>query len=144
VGRADDARRREVELPFLLWTAALATFVPSNSYDYNLVFLPLAVLAVWDGRDGWLVQLALLFGALVLQPFRLPLSGNVVLPLKLLVLLAVGRALVNRCVVTLPGETRAHLANADRGLAERGAPDAGRDEGAPGAVAAGREAGPSE
>jgi Glycosyltransferase family 87 len=143
VGRAGDARRREVELPFLLWTAALATFVPSNSYDYNLVFLPLAVLAVWDARDGWLAQLALFFGALVLQPFRLPLSGNVVLPLKLLVLLAVGRALVSRCVATLPGETRAHLINPDRALAERGAPDARRDEGAPGAAAAGRGAGPS-
>jgi hypothetical protein len=39
---------------------ALATFWMPQSYDYNLIFLPLLMVAVWDQREPLWVQLLLL------------------------------------------------------------------------------------
>ena len=41
---------------FLLLTSA-ATFIPPGTNDYNLIFLPVAVLAVWSLSDPWPINL---------------------------------------------------------------------------------------
>jgi len=88
--------RDRLALPFLFWVVALATFVPPVSNDYNLTPLLLAVLAIWSRDDRWSVHLA--FAALVLwwQPFALPLSGRVVMFIKLAGLIAVAVSLASR------------------------------------------------
>src|SRR5262249_39267841 len=47
--------------PYLAWLTAAATFLPPVSNDYNLVFLPLAALALWDRRDPALVHVLMGF-----------------------------------------------------------------------------------
>jgi hypothetical protein len=61
--------RLRLALPYLLWIAALATFWMPVSYDYNLIYLPLAVLAVCDRRDPLIVTVALFGTVLWWQPF---------------------------------------------------------------------------
>ena len=89
-------RRETVVYPYLLWIVALATFVPPVSNDYNLVFLPLAVLAAWDRRDPLLVQVALALLLIWWQPIGMSISGNAFLVIKLLGLGAVAVCLVER------------------------------------------------
>jgi hypothetical protein len=89
-------RREAVAYPYLLWIIALATFVPPVSNDYNLVFLPLAVLAVWDRHDPLLVQVALALLLIWWQPIGMSISGNAFLVIKLLGLGAVAVCLVER------------------------------------------------
>lgn len=82
--------------PYFLWLCALATFLPQISNDYNLVFFPLAVLAVWDRRDP--VPVHMIMGLLLLwwQPVALPIGDKLLLVIRLLGLIAVGMCLVNR------------------------------------------------
>jgi len=89
-------RRDRLAYPFLLWLLATATFVPEHSIDYNLFYLPLAALALWDRRDPPIVHL--LMGWLILwwQPFRLPMDGRLLFLFKLAGLLATGVILRNR------------------------------------------------
>ncbi len=82
--------------PLVLWTVSAASFVPLIANDYSLAFLPLAGVAVWSRRDGWLVHGALLLSAVWWQPFSLPLGGWVLLPLKVLAVVAVGASLLAR------------------------------------------------
>jgi hypothetical protein len=42
------------------------------SYDYNLIYLPLAALAVCDRRDPFIVAVALVGMLVWWQPFRVP------------------------------------------------------------------------
>ena len=84
---------RPALLPVLLWTLAAATFVPKVSNDYNLVFLPMAMLAVWDRRDPFPVQAGLVLACLVLQPVAFPLSHTVIFGFKIL-----GLILTSYCV----------------------------------------------
>jgi hypothetical protein len=64
--------RASLAYPYLLWLAALATFGLPVSYDYNLIFLPLAALAVCDRRDPPIVAAALIGMLAWWQPFRVP------------------------------------------------------------------------
>jgi hypothetical protein len=91
-------RPAELLLPFLLWLAAAATFVPAIANDYNLVFLPLAALAVWDKRDP--VWVHVLMGLLLLwwQPLLLPIDARFLFVCKLLGLAAVGVSLTRRAL----------------------------------------------
>jgi Glycosyltransferase family 87 len=82
--------------PYLLWLTSAATFAMPSSNDYNLATLPIATLAVWDRRDRLSVHLPILFSILWSQPFWLPLSGEIVLGLKLGALYAVGASLASR------------------------------------------------
>ncbi len=52
-------QRERLVFPYLLWLAAAATFMPKTANDYNFFFLPLAVLAVCDRRDGVVVHMLL-------------------------------------------------------------------------------------
>jgi hypothetical protein len=82
--------------PYLLWLTAGATFLPAISNDYNLVFLPLAALAVWDPRDALPVHAVL--GCLFVwwQPLQLPVEPYLFLLLKLAGFAAVGFSLAGR------------------------------------------------
>ena len=94
-----DASRARLAYPYLLWLVAIATFLMPVSYDYNLFYLPLAALAVWDRRDPWVLS-AITFAATFVwwQPFRLPgfVNAEVYMGLKLISLACVGMHLVRR------------------------------------------------
>lgn len=94
VYRCPDPRR--ILLPYLLWTAAAATFVPKVANDYNLFFLLLAALAVWDRRDPVPVHIVLGSMFLWAQPIQFVLSPGVALGLKVAALFGVAAALLNR------------------------------------------------
>jgi Glycosyltransferase family 87 len=85
-----------VVLPLLLWIMTAATFVPSVSNDYNLVWLPLAMLAAWDKRDPVFVHVGLGFACLYLQPIAFHISTSVLFGFKLAALVLVAQCVVNR------------------------------------------------
>src|SRR5204862_2573067 len=60
--------RNKLILPYLLRLAAAATFMPRTANDYNLFFLPLAILVVWDKRDSVVVHILMGFLLLWWQP----------------------------------------------------------------------------
>jgi hypothetical protein len=57
IDRLQDAQR--FSLPVLLWIMAVATYWMPFSYDYNLIFLPLLIIATWDSREPPLMQILL-------------------------------------------------------------------------------------
>jgi hypothetical protein len=75
---------------FLLWLSAMATFVSPIAQDYNLLFIPLVVLAVWSSDDVWWLQLILVAVLLWWQPFYIGLAGLPWLLLKSLSVALVG------------------------------------------------------
>ena len=93
VFRCEEGQR--LALPYLLWLVAAGTFFPPVSNDYNLAPLLLALLAVWSRRDPWShVAVAALLAWW--QPVQLPLSGRVVLFMKLAGLIAVAFTIAHR------------------------------------------------
>ena len=99
--------------PYFLWLVAAATFFPAISNDYNLVFLPLGALAVWDRRDPVLVHALLLPLLPWWQPWRLPIPATVLLAAKLSGLLGVGLSLAIRATEPAPPVApRPHVAPA--------------------------------
>jgi hypothetical protein len=90
------ADRSRLAYPYLLWVLALATFVPPVANDYNLFFLPMAALAVWDRRDPVYVHMMMAPLLLWWQPLALPIDGRVLLAFKLTGLAAVGLSLAGR------------------------------------------------
>jgi hypothetical protein len=101
VFRCPDSRR--ILFPYLLWLAALATFVPRISNDYNFYYLPLAALAVWDRRDPAAVHAGLALLLLWWQPWALPIGGREFFACKVLGFLAVTGCLVRRIRAQRPG-----------------------------------------
>lgn len=81
---------------WLLWVLAIASFVPDIANDYSLSFLPVAVIAVCSFRDPLLVRMALVLLGLWWQPFFLPIPGPIMLAIKLLGVVAVGRSIIAR------------------------------------------------
>ena len=94
--RSGLVRSQGVTNPFLLWVLAMASFVPPVANDYNLFFLPLAALAVWDRRDPVYVHVMMAFLLLWWQPLALPIDGRMILVFKLAGLLAVALCLSGR------------------------------------------------
>jgi hypothetical protein len=82
----------------MLWLTTLATFWMPVSYDYNLFYLPLAICAVWDHRDGVIGYLLLATAAVWWQPLRLPapMTPELLFFVKLSSLILAGWALVRR------------------------------------------------
>ena len=105
--------RRLLAYPLLLWVVALASFVPVIANDYSLVFLPLALLAVYSRRDPPIVHVAIALLFLPLQPIALPISPFLLLLCKLVGVFAVGAMLVARAR-ELGGNARAQ-AEANQG-----------------------------
>lgn len=81
---------------YLLWLTALATFLPKSACDYNLVFLPMAMLCVWSRRDSWLVHGAMLLAAAAMQPLAFHIAGRPLLLFKLCGLVATGICIARR------------------------------------------------
>ncbi len=69
-------------MPFLLWLAACATYIMPVAFDYNLFFLPLAMVGLWRARDGWATHLLLGFSLLAWQPVGLPISADLLMAAK--------------------------------------------------------------
>jgi hypothetical protein len=111
-------KRDVLAYPFFLWIVALATFASPVSNDYNLCFLPLAALAIWDRRDPLLVHVALVLMCLWWQPIAMSINGNLVLLLKVLGVMALGVGLVERAREQSPGR----MAAGERHVAWRRAP----------------------
>jgi len=82
--------------PFLLWLTAMGTFVNKISIDYNLIFVPFALFALWDYRDRWWTHVVLFACVLWCQPFYLGFSGAALLLLKFLSVAAVGQLICHR------------------------------------------------
>jgi hypothetical protein len=91
------ANRRVLAYPLLLWILALATFVPVVANDYNLFFLPMAIIALWDKRDPIFVHLMTAPLLLWWQPFYLPIDGYVLFVFKTLGLFASAVMIIRRC-----------------------------------------------
>lgn len=87
---------RPIVLPLLLWLTAAATFVPKVSSDYNLVFLPMAVLALWDRRDPLFVHVGLGLLGLALQPIAFPFGTGALFGIKVAGMGLVAVCLANR------------------------------------------------
>ena len=51
--------------PYLLWLALVATFLMPLSYDYNMIYFPLLILAVCDRRDPRWVHVLMLSSCLL-------------------------------------------------------------------------------
>jgi hypothetical protein len=62
--------------PYFLWLAASATYLPPIANDYNLFFLLLAALAVWDCRDKIIIHVLMIFLLIWWQPIWLIGSGK--------------------------------------------------------------------
>lgn len=91
-----------LSLPVLLWTTALATFLPTISFDYNLFYLPLAAVAVWDRRDGRWIHAGVLLLALAMQPWAfVAKSGGLTLLFEVAGLAAVGASLAIKLSSTM-------------------------------------------
>jgi hypothetical protein len=90
------AEPKHLLVPYLLWLAAAATFIPKISIDYNLVFLPLAVIGVWDRRDPVFVHLSMAFMLLWAQPLGVPIGPILLLGFKYVTLTAVAVSLAIR------------------------------------------------
>jgi hypothetical protein len=102
----------ELAYPLTLWLVALATFLPKVAADYNLVFLPLAILATWDRRERPAVHLGMVLALLALQPFRFDASARFLFLCKLSGLVAVGLSLVREAAepAEIPGLNRSAYA----------------------------------
>lgn len=84
--------------PWLLWLTAMGTLVTRISNDYNLIFVPLVWLALWDRRDPWWAHALAAAALLWLQPFSVGLGGPGLLLLKVASLASAGLLLWRRAV----------------------------------------------
>jgi hypothetical protein len=94
VFRARD--NRAVAWPYLLWLSALATFVSPVAQDYNLLFIPLAILAMWSAADSWKLHVGVATTLLWCQPLYLGISGAPWLLLKTAGVMFLGWLVVQR------------------------------------------------
>jgi len=99
--------RAELSLVYLLWITALATFFPSVANDYNLIYLPLVLVAVWDRRDPAAIHMVMGLCLLWLQPFRLEIGPRVLFCAKLACVFVTGWCLVRRLRVLEASSRRA-------------------------------------
>jgi len=80
----------------MLWIVAAGTYAPPISNDYNLTPLPLAVLSMWERRDGWIIGVPIAALALWWQPVSLPIPGWAMMVIKVAGLVGVAALLVRR------------------------------------------------
>jgi hypothetical protein len=82
--------------PLLLWLNASATFFQLMSNDYNLVYLPICIIAVYRIRDPWYIQAGLACLLPWWQPFALPINSFLFLGIKVIGLAIAGWCIVKR------------------------------------------------
>jgi hypothetical protein len=88
--------------PFFLWLAAMATMISPIAQDYNLLFIPLAVLSAWSATDSWRIQLCVCLVLLWWQPFFIGLANLPWLLLKVISVALVGVLIVRRVQSSAP------------------------------------------
>jgi hypothetical protein len=96
------SNHRAITWPYLLWLAAIATFVSPVAQDYNLLFIPLAILAICRRRDSWFSQVCVLLVLPWWQPLFLGLSGLPWFLLKLVSVILIGWLVVERVTPARP------------------------------------------
>lgn len=82
--------------PFLLWLAAMATFVSPVAQDYNLLFVPLAILSLWSVRDPLWIHAIVVLALVWWQPLYLGIAGWPWLLLKTVSVMLVGGLIWHR------------------------------------------------
>lgn len=95
--------REKLLLPYILWMTSLSTFLPLISFDYNLFYLPLGVLAIWRRKDPFWVHFAMAYLLLWWQPFLInqtPLAG--------LIFKFIGVAGLGFCLIAKTKSTKQH------------------------------------
>jgi len=89
-------QERGLAFAYFLWVAMAATFWMPVSYDYNLIYFPVLLAAVWAVRDGMIVHALLALGFVYWQPLAQGVPKELILLFKLLALVALGICLVRR------------------------------------------------
>jgi hypothetical protein len=89
-------RRSPLFYPYALWVVAVGTYGLPISYDYNLLFIPLAALALWDHRDPIWVHLLMLLIVIWWQPMAIAFTGETYIVIKMLSLIPLTILLVRR------------------------------------------------
>ena len=102
--------------PYFLLVALAATFWMPVSYDYNLVYLPLLALAVWDVRDGPWVHAMMAPVLVYWQPLAQDVPKELLLLFKLLALYALTVCLSHRANEQTSGFRQLGEADAPAGL----------------------------
>jgi hypothetical protein len=95
--------------PLLLWLNALATFFPLIANDYNLLYLPICIIAVYRMTDPWYVQAGLASLMLWWQPFSLPINSYLLLGIKLIGLAIAGWCIVKRATEMQPSSQTSNV-----------------------------------
>lgn len=90
--------RSKLTLPYFLWLVSAGTFMLPIANDYNLLFLPLALLAVVGPTRTWTLPVLFALSLLWLQPFAIPINGFLMTVLKLCCLAAASVGLRARAV----------------------------------------------
>lgn len=83
VWRMRAPKREMLALPYLLIVISAATFLLPIANDYNLLFLPLALVCVFGPQSGWLAVVLFIAALPWLQPFRVPIDAFTMTALKL-------------------------------------------------------------
>jgi hypothetical protein len=90
-------RSNELVYPLLLWLNAIGSCVGAIANDYSLAFLPLAAVAVFSLKDGWIVRIGMaLLAVFWWQPVDVKLDSGLLLAIKVLGLIVVGVSIVKR------------------------------------------------
>src|SRR5262249_11402297 len=88
-------RRGDLGFPFMLWLCLMGTFVIPISYDYNLIYVPLLLLAILPSLRGGKLYWAILVLCLPwLQPFELLQSVELVVLMKAVPIFLLGWVIV--------------------------------------------------
>ncbi|MBX3378780.1 MAG: DUF2029 domain-containing protein [Phycisphaeraceae bacterium] len=95
-------RRANLVLPYLFVAISIGTFILPISYDYNLLFLPLALLCVTNLRSRRALAL-LVIGLPWLQPLIIPINPFIMTVFKLCVLSSAIIGLRQRCAAINAG-----------------------------------------
>jgi hypothetical protein len=96
-------RREQLLLPFLLWAVTLGTYGLPISHDYNLFFLLLTAMSLWDRRDPVLVHVMMLSALVWWQPLDPGFVGRrTFIYLKFLAVIPVSVLLVLRAWEVVP------------------------------------------
>ncbi|MBX3389148.1 MAG: DUF2029 domain-containing protein [Phycisphaeraceae bacterium] len=101
--------RAKLQMPFLFWVVSGATFLLPIANDYNLIFLPLALLCVLGFRfcgvskSEKVAAVLFLLSLPWLQPFRMSIDPYVMTALKLCCLASAGFAIHARCASLAKG-----------------------------------------
>ena len=96
-------RRSDLAFPFMMWLCLMGTFVIPISYDYNLIYVPLLLLALLPSLRGrtltWMLVLVCLPW---LQPFALLQSVELVVVMKAVPIFLMGWVIVAEARQPLP------------------------------------------